>query len=186
MAQVLGRTPETQSKLRFMENSRTWAYIAATVESRLNPLRILAALWSRSGRETFSLVDFVNSEGILVLGRDPRYAALLDPLNMLLLTQVFSQLLAQNDSPTRRTHLVIDGLTVAAGNDKPLPGFKDICERGAARGVVVAVTYQSYADVKELYKDGGDAILGMLQNRVFLRGGFPDGGVRLESLPQEA
>ena len=130
----------------------------------------MAALWSRA-RGTFSLVDFVNSEGVLVMGRDPRYAALLDPLNMLLLTQLFSQLLAQNDSPTRRTHLVIDELTVAAGEDKTLPGFKDICERGAVRGVVVAVAYQSYADVQALYKQSGDAILGMLQHQVFLRAG---------------
>ena len=128
-------------------------------------------MWSRAQR-TFSLVDFVqSSEGIIILGRDPRYAALLDPLNVLLFTQLFGQLLAQGDAPTGRTHLVIDELTVAAGEGKPLPGFKDICERGASRGVVVAVAYQSYADVKALYQDSGDAFLGMLQHQVFLRTG---------------
>ena len=108
---------------------------------------------------------------MLILGRDPRYAALLDPLNVLLFTQLFGQLLAQSDAPTGRTHLVIDELTVAAGEGKPLPGFKDICERGASRGVVVAIAFQSYADVKALYQDSGDAILGMLQHQVFLRAG---------------
>ena len=118
--------------------------------------------------------DFVQSEGILILGRDPRYAALLDPLNVLLFTQLFGQLLAQSDAPTGRTHLVIDELTVAAGEGKPLPGFKDICERGASRGVVVAIAFQSYADVKALYQDSGDAILGMLQHQVFfVRGIIP-------------
>ena len=147
MAQVLNRTPDSRSRLRFMNNERTWANIEATLETRLNDLRIMAAMWSRA-RGTFSLVDFVNTEGILILGRDPRYAALLDPLNVLLFTQLFGQLLAQSDAPTGRTHLVIDELTVAAGEDKPLPGFKDICERGASRGVVVAIAFQSYADVK--------------------------------------
>ena len=169
-AQVLNRTPASRSRLRFMNNERTWANIEATLETRLNDFRIMAAMWSRA-RGTFSLVDFVQSEGILILGRDPRYAALLDPLNVLLFTQLFGQLLAQSDAPTGRTHLVIDELTVAAGEGKPLPGFKDICERGASRGVVVAVAFQSYADVKALYEDSGDAILGMLQHQVFLRAG---------------
>ena len=131
-AQVLNRTPTSRSKLRFMNNERTWANTEATLETRLNDFRIMAAMWSRA-RRTFSLVDFVHSEGVIILGRDPRYAALLDPLNVLVFTQLFGQLLAQSDAPTGRTHLVIDELTVAAGEDKPLPGFKDICERGAAR-----------------------------------------------------
>ncbi|MGZ3387861.1 MAG: type IV secretory system conjugative DNA transfer family protein, partial [Isosphaeraceae bacterium] len=155
-AEVLSRTPATWSRLRFMGNEKTWANIEATVETQLNDLRILAALWSRA-ETTFSLVDFVQGEGILVLGSDPRCGALLDPVNMLLLTQLFGHLLAQGDSDTRRTHLVIDELTVAAGEDHPLPGFKSICERGASRGVVVAVAYQSYADVKALYQESGDA-----------------------------
>ena len=168
--------PGTQSNPRFAvkaslhEQRATWANIEATLETRLNDFRIMAAMWSRA-RGTFSLVDFVQSEGILILGRDPRYAALLDPLNVLLFTQLFGQLLAQSDAPTGRTHLVIDELTVAAGEGKPLPGFKDICERGASRGVVVAIAFQSYADVKALYQDSGDAILGMLQHQVFLRAG---------------
>ena len=171
-AQVLARYPQTRPLLRYMAEPRTWANIAATVETRLGALRIIAALWSRTAWEkTFSLTDdFVNSEAILVLGRDPKFAALLDPLNGLLLTQLFSQLLAQKDDPVkrRRTHLVIDEFCVANG-EKPLPGFADICERGALRGVVVVVAYQSYAHVKALYKEAGDAFLGMLQNQVFLR-----------------
>ena len=170
MAQVLNRIPDSRSKLRFMNNLRTWENIEGTLETRLNDFRIIAAMWSRA-RGIFSLVDFLNTEGVLILGRDPRYAALLDPLNVLLFTQLFGQLLAQSDAPTGRTHLVIDELTVAAGEGKPLPGFKDICERGASRGVVVAIAFQSYADVKALYQDSGDAILGMLQHQVFLRAG---------------
>ena len=111
----------------------------------------------------------MKGESILVLGRDPKYAALLDPINTLILTQLFSLLLSQSDSQTRRTYLVIDELTVAGGEDKPLPGLKDVCERGAARGVVVVVAYQSYADVKALYNESGEAVLGMRQNRIFLR-----------------
>ena len=170
-AQVLARYPQTRPLLRYMAEPRTWANIAATVETRLGALRIIAALWSRTAWEkTFSLTEFVNSEGILVIGRDPKFAALLDPLNGLLLTQLFSQLLAQKDDPMkrRRTHLVIDEFCVANG-EKPLPGFADICERGALRGVVVVVAYQSYAHVKALYKEAGDAFLGMLQNQIFLR-----------------
>ena len=184
-AQVLNRTPASRSALRFMNNERTWANIEATLETRLNDFRIMAAMWSRA-RGTFSLVSFVQSEGVLILGRDPRYAALLDPLNVLLFTQLFGQLLAQSDAPTGRTHLVIDELTVAAGEEKPLPGFKDICERGASRGVVVAVAFQSYADVKALYGDSGDAILGMLQHQVFLRGGLSHRGFRGEEFRQNA
>ena len=170
--QVLARYPQTRPLLRYMAEPRTWANIAATVETRLSALRIIAALWSRAERgKTFSLTDFVKSEGILVVGRDPKYAALLDPLNALLFTQLFGQLLAQPDDKTgrRRTHLVFDEFCVAAGEGKPLPGFADICERGASRGVVVVVAYQSYAHVKALYKEAGDAFLGMLQNQVFLR-----------------
>ena len=157
-----------------------------TLETRLNDFRIMAAMWSRA-RRTFSLVDFVHSEGIIILGRDPRYAALLDPLNVLVFTQLFGQLLAQGNAPTGRTHLVCDELTVAAGEGKPLPGFKDICEKGASRGVVIAVAFQSYADVKALYQDSGDAILGMLQHQVFLSaGGLSHCGIRDEEVRQKA
>ena len=171
MEQVIGRTYGTQSKLYYMTEPRTWANIQATLETVLDSLRVMAAMWSRTGQRSFSLTDFVKGESILVLGRDPKYAALLDPINTLILTQLFGLLLSQSDSQTRRTYLVIDELTVAGGEDKPLPGLKDVCERGAARGVVVVVAYQSYADVKALYKESGDAVLGMLQNRIFLRTG---------------
>ena len=186
MEQVIGRTYGTQSKLYYMTEPRTWANIQATLETVLDSLRVMAAMWSRTGQRSFSLTDFVKGESILVLGRDPKYAALLDPINTLILTQLFGLLLSQSDSQTRRTYLVIDELTVAGGEDKPLPGLKDVCERGAARGVVVVVAYQSYADVKALYKESGDAVLGMLQNQIFLRRGYPDGGVRLKGLRQES
>jgi len=166
--QVIGRTYGTRAKLHFMTEPRTWANIQATLETVLDSLRIMAAMWSRAS-QVFSLREFLQKEAILVLGRDPKYAALLDPINTLILTQLFGLLLSQSDSQTRRTYLVIDELTVAGGEDKPLPGLKDVCERGAARGVVVVVAYQSYADVKSLYKESGDAVLGMLQNRIFLR-----------------
>ena len=54
-AQVLNRTPASRSRLRFMNNERTWANIEATLETRLNDFRIMAAMWSRA-RGTFSLV----------------------------------------------------------------------------------------------------------------------------------
>jgi Type IV secretion-system coupling protein DNA-binding domain len=170
-AKVLGRTPETRStREKYMREKKMWAGIAATAENVMGDMRIVAALWSRARRK-FSLTDFVRSEGIVVLGRDPRYAAVMDPLNQLFFTLLFGQLLAQEDSKTPRTWLVIDELTVAAGEKRPLPGFKDICERGASRGVVVAVTYLSYASLKAIYGDDADAILGMLQHRVFLVAG---------------
>jgi len=159
--QVIGRTYGTRAKLHFMTEPRTWANIQATLETVLDSLRIMAAMWSRAS-QVFSLREFLQKEAILVLGRDPKYAALLDPINTIILTQLFGLLLSQSDSQTRRTYLVIDELTVAGGEDKPLPGLKDVCERGAARGVVVVVAYQSYADVKSLYKESGDAVLGML------------------------
>lgn len=165
-AEVLTRSNGTRPLLRYMDEPRTWANIAATVETHLGAARDLAAMWSRAS-QTFSLRDFVRSEGILVLGRDPEFRAL-DLLNMLLFTQLFNQLLAQSDSATRRTHVVLDELPLAAG-DRPLSGLKDICERGATRGVVLAVTFRSYADMKALYQHDADAILGMLQNKIFLR-----------------
>jgi hypothetical protein len=168
-AEVLARRDETRSLLGFMDEPRTYATIAAAAEAHLDPLRDLAAMWSQAS-QVFSLREFVQGEGILVLGSDPEFPAL-DLLNMLLFTELVSQLLAQSDSSTRRTYLVFDELTAAAGEDRPLPGLRDICERGAPCGVVVAATFQSYADMKAIYKDETDAILGMLQNRVFLRAG---------------
>jgi len=170
-ADILARSNGTSSLLRYMDEPRTWASIAATVETHLGAPRDLAAMWSRAS-QAFSLGDFVRNEGILVLGSDPEFPAL-NLLNMLLFTQLFNQLLAQGDSATRRTHVVLDGLPLAAGDGRPLPGLKDICERGAGRGVVLAVTFQSYAEMKALYKHDADAILGMLQNQIFLRA--PDG-----------
>lgn len=169
-AEVLGRTPQTRSKLRLMGEAKTWNNILATLETELNRLRLTAACWSRA-RRRFSLKEFVDGESIVVVGRDPKFAALLDPLNVLFFTQLCGRLLAQKDSETRRTYLVIDEVTVAGGEDRALPGLRDICERGASRGTVVTIAYLSYAAMKDLYKDAADAILGMLQNQVFLRAG---------------
>ena len=57
--------------------------------------------------------------------------ALLDPLNVLFLTQLFGHLLAQADDPSkrRRTYLAFDELTRVAGEGKPLAGFQDVCEQ---------------------------------------------------------
>ena len=167
---VLERTAHTNSKLSYFRKEKTWDDIRSTAENRLNALRITAAMWSRA-ESVFSLREFVKGESIVVLGRDPRYSVLLDPLNELLLTQLFGHLLSQPDDPSgrRRTYFAIDELSTAAGVGRPIPGFKELCEQGASRGVVVAVAYQSYADLKSIYKEAAEAILGQLQHQIHLR-----------------
>ena len=64
-----------------------------------------------NGQRSFSLTDFVKGESILVLGRDPKYAGRLDPINTLILTQLAAPL--PERLPDECIYLVIDELTVA-------------------------------------------------------------------------
>ena len=171
--QVLARYPQTCPLLRYMAEPRTWANIAATVNA-LSALRSSRRL-GHAQRQNL-LAHRLREER-----RDPRrgprseVCGPVDPLNALLFTQLFGQLLAQPDDKTgrRRTHLVYDEFCVAAGEGKPLAGFADICRREGAlsrgpsrsrRGLPVL-----WRTSRRLYKEAGDAFLGMLQNQVFLR-----------------
>ena len=127
---VLERTAHTKSKLSYFGKEKTWNDIRSTAENRLNALRITAAMWSRA-ESVFSLREFVKGESIVVLGRDPRYSVLLDPLNELLLTQLFGHLLSQPDDPSgrRRTYFGIDELSTAAGRGGRFRGSRNFASK---------------------------------------------------------
>ena len=84
-------------------------------------------MWSRAERE-FSLCEFMETESIVVLGWDPRYAALLDGVNVLFLTQLFGHLLRQPDDleGRRRTYVVIDELAAVAGEGRRGRGSRPV------------------------------------------------------------
>lgn len=130
--------------------------ILATVDSKLEPYLIIAALWDKAS-VSFSLQEFVRGESILLVGSFEEGREAIDALNRVLFRRLTQLLLAQPDSKTRRTYLIWDELREAG----KLDGLGSVLLRGRSRGVAFIAGAQDKSGLAHVYgEDIANELLG--------------------------
>jgi Type IV secretion-system coupling protein DNA-binding domain len=169
LTRVLGRFPQTASKLRLLAHEEVWRNIQATLEEKLGELKIVAAFWDRAHDE-LSLDDFLDSEEILVLGQDKRIDVVLSACYRLFFKRMGELILAREESKDRRIFLCLDEFPRVCG-DEPIPGFEDLLSEGRDRGVVALIVFQHIQQLRLRYKDRADALVSYFRNCAYFAAG---------------
>jgi hypothetical protein len=168
---VIGRCDQTRSKLRFLKkpDSELWMNLSATIEEKLGQFRILAAFWSRA-QDEISLDDFLETEQILILGKDQRIDVALGAAYQLLFRRLSELILALPEKKGRRIFLCLDEFPRLAG-DASVPGFEDLLAEGRDRGLTVLCAFQHIQQIRRRYSGCDDSLMSYFRNLAFYAAG---------------
>lgn len=159
----LRQWPDTRGVADQYLTARSAGDVVATLGAYLDRYEALLACWQRA-TTSFSLREFLDSDGVLVLGLDDSVAEAIKPLYALLIRLATDLLLARND-PTRPTFLVLDEYSLFGRGDLLPLALKG---RGAAASLLVTAQ-----DVQSLEPVHGEkearALLGCLLTKGLLR-----------------
>lgn len=164
--EVLARSAQSRSKLRFLQNPELFANIQASIETLTAPLRIVAAYWYHAKAAPLSLAEFFGDEGFLILGSDPGLSDV-SFMNDLMLKFLVEEALRKPDGTCGVTDVVIDE-TTALNEDKPSRFMRDGVQRGRSRNMNFMFTYQAKGDWEAIYNKFANGILGMARHQVCL------------------
>lgn len=148
----------------------TRANLHASLLTKLGNMATYAALMEHAPR-SFSVMETLRSDVLVVLGSDFRFSHILGPMNALLMQVVREQLLSRPEDPEDRnqTYLFIDEFPKLNYN-APVEDFEGFCELGRSKGVRVVICIQTPEQVKGLYgPERAASILGNCGNKLIYR-----------------
>jgi len=161
---VLCSVPDTVHYTEVLRNEKLAQNIIATLRARMRKYRTIAALWHQANGRV-SLDDWLHGNSILLLGKDNKAKEGLSALNRLLFKRT-QQLLLDQPAQSLNTFVIFDEIASIG----KLDGLRELCEEGRKRGVSVAIAFQSYAQLKEVYgNDVTESITGQFENKAILR-----------------
>lgn len=144
---VLEETAEGRDLLELHGgDARAFHNVLSTARSRMAPLELVAALWSRANTRV-SLRDWCASEMVLVLGNDDAARAAMDAVNRVLFQRASELALKQPNSRSRRTWFFLDEVREAG----KLDGLSRLMTKGRSRGCCVVLGFQDIHGMKSVY-----------------------------------
>lgn len=170
LRELLSRSPHTADRLKYFEDSRTLANLLATLAAELAPFMPIAATWDHATNKV-SLEDWVRGEFVLVLGCEEAVRAPLDAINRAIFLRAVELILAQPDSPTRRTWVFLDEVREAGR----LSGLRSLLNKGKSKGACVVLGFQAIEGLWEEYgRDAAEEIAGECNHKALLRVESPE------------
>ena len=168
---VLSRCSHTRSLPdQYLTEERTAQNIFSTLSSKLKRYEFIAAAWEKA-TEKLSLLEFLSSEMILVLGNDESTRSALDAINQLIFKRLTELILSQSESRTRRTWLFLDEIREAG----KLEGLPRLLTKGRSKGASVILGFQDIEGLRDVYgHDIADELVGQCANKALLRVGSPE------------
>ena len=171
MAAVLSACPQTHYLVGKYVEGRGNNDVETTLENTLRSLSFIAAAWHHSQRKPVSLEQWVESETILILGSDPTFDEILQPLNRAIFKRLVEVVRRQPEvarNEVRNSWFIIDELR-NAGN---LEDLDKLLVEGRSKGACVVLGFQDLPGLREEFGDKrADEILGACANKVFLQNG---------------
>ncbi len=165
LRQVVARVPETQDVLDHFKNETTANDIMSTLREKLHRFRFIAAAWSKANYR-LSLRDWLKSNYVLVLGNDEATRTALDAVNQLIFRRLSELILAQSESTTRRTWIILDEVRQAG----KLEGLASLATKGRSKGACLVLGLQDIEGLQEVYGPNvAQEILGQCSNKAILR-----------------
>ena len=165
LREVLGRSPHTKSKLRLMVSSEVWQNLQATMEEKFGELRIVAAYWSKAYDE-LSLDEFLRTEQIVVLGKDPGIELALAAAYQIFFKRLSELILALPKSKRRRIYMCLDEFPRVCGDDQ-IPNLENLLAEGRDRGLSTLIVFQHIDQIRERYKDKTNPLISHFRNQAY-------------------
>ncbi len=146
LRELLMQTSETRHVVdRYMQEKKLMLSIMATIDSKMQPYSVIAALWDKA-ESSFSLRDFRDGESILVLGSNEEAKESVRAINRVLIKRLSQLLLAQPDSRTRRTIICLDEVREAGNLD-----ISSLALRGRSKGTGLIIGAQDIDGMVAVY-----------------------------------
>ena len=177
LRQILEQCPAAWDPARgFFAQQRERDLVLTTIRAKMERFAQVAAIWHRITLEhpdrTFSIVDWVGTNRIIVLGNSQRGAVVTKTLNRLLFRLSVENLLdGESDASkteNRRSWILLDELRFAGNLDK----LNALLTLGRAYGVRCVITCQDVSGLQAadaFEKNAAEEILSMCGNLAILR-----------------
>lgn len=163
---LLSTNPETKEIGENYFRAREISSVMTTIETKVRPLRVVAALWHRMEKKVSLRKDWLNRGSILLLAHHPSHFRSLEPINRAVFRYLSDAMLALPKSDHRRTWVFFDEVREAG----KLDGLRPLLTQGRDRGVCVVLGFQDIEGLREVYgKEGANELLGECNSKTFLR-----------------
>lgn len=143
--------------------------VLSTLGTKLGRFEQVAALWHTSPRrKPFSIPEFLQRPGVLILGNDPVLRESFWPINAILLKALANEVLRGPETLRPRHWFLLDELRAM----ERLDSVQDLLNRGRSKGVSMILGIQSIEGLCDVYGDhAANDLLGQCANKTFLRAG---------------
>ena len=146
--------------------------ILSTLGTKLGKFEQVAALW-HSQEETarkFSITEFLQAPGVLILGNDPVLRESIWPINAMLLRALTQHILRGPNTLKPRHWFILDEFRAMEKVDS----IHDLLNRGRSKGAAVLLGIQSVEGLVDIYQEQrANDILTQCAYKTFLRVGGP-------------
>jgi type IV secretory pathway TraG/TraD family ATPase VirD4 len=139
--------------------------VEATLHNHVRPLMTLAALWHRA-RYWFSLAEWHERSGVLLMGADPRRERTLQRVNKLMFERISQLVLGRNkERSIDLTWFFLDEIREAG----KLRGLRQLLTEGRSKGARVVLGFQDIDGMTEVFgQHGAEELIGLCANRMIL------------------
>ena len=170
LRRVLRQTPEGRDALaKHGGAAETWVNVQGSLGTKIEPLRVIAALWSRCPLSV-SLTGWFRSHSILVLGSRSQYGATLAALNRVLFNRLSQMATDEEEDTDARTWFFIDEAKYAG----KLEGITPLVDRGRSKGMCVVLGFQDVEGMRAVYSElEADSLIGQCEHKALLRVASP-------------
>jgi hypothetical protein len=145
--------------------------IMTSIITRMQRFRTVAALWHATKvppEEQFSITDWLNGDGVMLLGHPPKYLESINPINAMILRLVCDELQSRADVSAPHTWIVLDEFRWM----KEVECMAELLGLGRSKGASILLGIQDFSGMKDAFgADRADEILGLCENKSFLKVG---------------
>jgi len=177
---VTARHPRASRLVASILNDDKHAFgVLSTLTTKLARFEEVAALWHRcEDRPRFTIEQFLQRPGVLVLGYDPVLHESLWPINAILLKALTDEILRGPNARRPRHWFVLDEFRAMEDVDS----IHSLLNRGRSKGASVLLALQSIEGLIDIYKEHrAEDILSACAHKTFLRVGDPKTAAWAES-----
>ena len=167
---ITGRLPGAERMVaRYLNDDAHIHGVISSMASQLGRFETVAALWdTNTSGTTFSMEEFLNKPGVLVLGNDPVLRESFWPINAILLKSLVNTILRGEERRTPRYWFVLDEFRAM----EKVECIQELLNRGRSKGASVLLGIQSVEGLVDVYgQSSTNDLLGLCTNKTFLRAG---------------
>ena len=145
--------------------------IMTSIITRMQRFKTVAALWHATKtpvEKQFSITDWLNGDGVLLMGHPPKYLESVNPINAMLLRLICDELQSREDVSAPHTWIVLDEFRWM----KEVECMAELLGLGRSKGASILLGIQDFSGMKEAFgADRADEILGLCESKTFLKVG---------------